>query len=238
MKQNRISGIFYLALLSAVLSLSIAGVAEARKFHRHDAGFGQIQVESGQFDYYLLALSWSPEFCGSPAGARAGTRLQCSARLGFVVHGLWPQLNHKPYPHDCGAEADIPADVAEIAWRSNPPMPPGDMGLLRHEWSKHGTCSGLGMGQYFSAVKASAEKVKIPEKFIAPQTAINLQAQEVVEAFAAANPGLQSGMINVDSDRQGNISAIQICFTKQLVFQSCPDGRRSEGGKLLPVVKP
>ena len=238
MKQNRKPGIFYLALLSAVLLLSIAGVAEARKSHRHNADIGGLLVDSSQFDYFLLALSWSPEFCDSPQGAQAGKRVQCSSRLGFVVHGLWPQLIHKPYPHDCGAEAEVPADVAETVWRANPPMPPGDMGLLRHEWSKHGTCSGLSMAQYFSAVKASAEKVKIPEKFKAPQTAINLQAQEVVDAFAAENPGLQAGMINVDSDRQGNISAVQICFSKQLVFQPCPDGRRLKGGTLLPVIKP
>jgi ribonuclease T2 len=46
---------------------------------------------SGKFDYYVLALSWSPTYCASRAGRR--DRQQCGTGRGyaFVVHGLWPQ---------------------------------------------------------------------------------------------------------------------------------------------------
>src|SRR5580692_7150493 len=43
--------------------------------------------QPGAFDYYVLALSWSPEFCHSHP-----TKPECVwGKFGFVVHGLWPQ---------------------------------------------------------------------------------------------------------------------------------------------------
>ena len=45
------------------------------------------QSEPGNFDYYVLSLSWSPSFCESPAGAASPQ--QCGRRpYSFVVHGL------------------------------------------------------------------------------------------------------------------------------------------------------
>jgi ribonuclease T2 len=52
----------------------------------------------GQFDFYVLALSWSPGFCEN-SGSRSR---QCDSGrgLGFVTHGLWPQ-NEQGYPSFC-----------------------------------------------------------------------------------------------------------------------------------------
>jgi ribonuclease T2 len=47
----------------------------------------------GQFDFYVLNLSWSPEFCnGHPSAA------ECSQHRAFTLHGLWPQNNNGTYP--------------------------------------------------------------------------------------------------------------------------------------------
>ncbi len=56
--------------------------------------------ESGKFDYFALALSWSPTYCATPAGEN--DRSQCSPgrRFAFVVHGLWPQ-HEKGWPEYC-----------------------------------------------------------------------------------------------------------------------------------------
>ncbi|MCC2111314.1 MAG: hypothetical protein KDJ16_04705, partial [Hyphomicrobiales bacterium] len=47
----------------------------------------------GDFDYYVLSLSWSPSYCEAEGDPREP---QCrkerpSRRYAFVVHGLWPQ---------------------------------------------------------------------------------------------------------------------------------------------------
>ena len=50
------------------------------------------------FDYYVLSLSWSPEYCASEARPKDP---QCVRPYAFVVHGLWPQYE-RGWPKDCG----------------------------------------------------------------------------------------------------------------------------------------
>ena len=58
------------------------------------------QNEPGKFDFYVLALSWSPSFC-EQAGERKRAQQQCGERpFSFVVHGLWPQYE-KGFPEFC-----------------------------------------------------------------------------------------------------------------------------------------
>src|SRR5215469_4679314 len=60
------------------------------------------QNTPGQFDFYILSLSWSPSFCAGAAerGAR-NANVQCGPRpYSFVVHGLWPQYD-KGFPEYC-----------------------------------------------------------------------------------------------------------------------------------------
>ena len=53
------------------------------------------QNAPGEFDFYVLSLSWSPSFCEAASErGRSGRSqdVQCGGRpFSFVVHGLWPQ---------------------------------------------------------------------------------------------------------------------------------------------------
>src|SRR3546814_1587903 len=49
----------------------------------------------GDFDFYMLAFSWSPAFCATDAGARSPGQCRDNA-FGWVVHGLWPQYAKGP----------------------------------------------------------------------------------------------------------------------------------------------
>src|SRR5664279_6001869 len=76
-----------LALSLAVLSLPVLGAGTASAQDRR-------QNAPGEFDFYVLSLSWSPSFCEQASergnGGRSGA--QCGGRpFSFVVHGLWPQ---------------------------------------------------------------------------------------------------------------------------------------------------
>ena len=67
--------------------------------------------EPGVFDYYVLSLSWSPEFCYSHPG-----KPECqSGHHGFVVHGLWPQFADG-YPENCSNAPGLahPQEMADI----------------------------------------------------------------------------------------------------------------------------
>src|SRR5215208_1658876 len=114
-------------------------------------------------DHYVLALSWSPSFCAA-SGAESESR-QCgrSASYAFVVHGLWPQYS-RGWPAYCPAqERWIPEKIISAML----PLMPSKR-LVIHEWRKHGTCSGLSVGDYFGLVQRLFAKLTIPERYRSP----------------------------------------------------------------------
>ena len=119
--------------------------------------FGPSASASGEFDFYVLALSWSPGFCELSGGGRS----QCEpgARLGFVVHGLWPQYEHG-FPSNCGGSPTVSRMALDRAKGVYP-----DDGLARYEWRKHGTCTGLSPGDYFAFRRQSEKPCDDPAEF-------------------------------------------------------------------------
>src|SRR5262245_33662096 len=50
--------------------------------------------EPGAFDYYVLALSWSPTYCADGGEERNDPQCTLGQKgrpYAFVLHGLWPQ---------------------------------------------------------------------------------------------------------------------------------------------------
>jgi ribonuclease T2 len=86
----------------AALLLALAGVTGTASAQ------DRRQNEPGKFDYYVLALSWSPSFCAANAErapARSKPDPQCGPRpYSFVVHGLWPQYE-RGFPEFCQVPA-------------------------------------------------------------------------------------------------------------------------------------
>jgi ribonuclease T2 len=176
----------------------------------------------GDFDFYVLALSWSPGFCATPAGARAPEQCAAGTNLGFVVHGLWPQYE-RGSPQNCGLGARSPTRQQIEATHGLYP----DDGLARHEWRIHGTCTGLGPAEYFSAVRQARQAIVIPAAFTAPKAEQSLATADVARAFIEANPKLRLGAMAVTC-RSGSLQEVRICFSKDLrQFRNCPSVSRS-----------
>ena len=55
---------------------------------------------AGVFDYYVMALSWSPNWCATEGDAKGSE--QCDSRhdYGWTLHGLWPQFR-QGWPSYC-----------------------------------------------------------------------------------------------------------------------------------------
>jgi ribonuclease T2 len=193
--------------LAAALFALVAGVLPAKT---------QQYGEPGQFDFYVLALSWSPSYCDS-AGNRADPA-QCRAQkpLSFIVHGLWPQYD-KGFPSDCAYNA--PRVTEQTIRELRDVMP--SRGLVIHQWRKHGTCSGLSPDQYFALVRKAFERIKIPPQFAQPAQWQSISPPEVENAFRVSNPGLEGDMIAVTCDRR-NLREVRICLSKDLQFRACP----------------
>jgi ribonuclease T2 len=127
---------------------------------------------AAQQDSHVLAMTWQPGFC-----ATHGSKPECQAladneyaQQNLTLHGLWPNkrscgenygfCSHVKEAKDMcdmpkieGLEGEVLADLERV-------MPASRFGscLERHEWWKHGTCSGLSVGDYFSLARALVDK--------------------------------------------------------------------------------
>jgi ribonuclease T2 len=176
----------------------------------------------GAFDYYILALSWSPTFCAFEGGRRAEEQCEPGRRLGFVVHGLWPELERGRLG-DC---RDLSRPPSRMALEEARGVFPSE-GLARHEWRVHGACTGKSPADYFADVRRAREGVRIPEAFRNPDRERTASPREVERAFTGANPGLRADMMSVTC-RRGQLQEVRICLERDLRgFRSCP---RQRGG--------
>ena len=175
----------------------------------------------GEFDLYVLALSWSPNFCETTGDARGSPQCGGGRKLGFVVHGLWPQYE-RGYPTGCAGGRNAPRSAIDETGDLYP-----DPGLARHEWRTHGTCSGLSPAAYFRAVRTAREKVTVPPPLAELGRDGATTAQSVERAFAAVNPGLRADMMAVTCQR-GALQEVRICMDRDLRgFRPCPEVDRS-----------
>ena len=161
------------------------------------------------FDYYLLNLSWSPEFCYSHPSAA-----ECAAHPSFVLHGLWPQNNDGTYPESCST-APGPADPHQYI-----DIYP-DQGLLQHEWQTHGSCSGLSADAFFQTARSAVRSINIPPTLSSLTAQTSLPPDQIVSLFTSANPSIPSESFVV-SCGHNYLTAIEVCFDKRLHPIACP----------------
>jgi ribonuclease T2 len=150
----------------------------------------------GEFDYFMLSLSWSP---------------------GFMVHGLWPQYE-RGWPQYCDVHLPVPDEVvtgiADL-------MPARE--LVYHEWSAHGTCSGLDPAHFFALVRGARASIVIPPPLLHPNAAIEQSPGAVAEAFLRANPRLPATAVLVTCTTQGTprLREVRICLSRDLAPRPC-----------------
>jgi ribonuclease T2 len=173
---------------------------------------------AGTFDFYVLALSWSPGFCETSSTARADKQCADGTGLGFVTHGLWPQ-SEVGYPSFCDPPGRfVPRAVLEEFGDLFP-----DQHLARYQWRKHGTCTGESPSGYFRKVQAARERVRIPDRLARQGTGSRVMPIEIERAFAEANPGLRPEMMSISCGRRV-FQEIRICMDRDLRnFRQCPE---------------
>jgi ribonuclease T2 len=205
--------LFARLLLVAMLGVVAAGTASAQD---------RRQNTPGEFDFYVLSLSWSPSFCeeASERGSEQRSQAQCGGRpFSFVVHGLWPQYEHG-FPEYCDRNSYLDRDIM-TSMLDLMPAP----GLIFNEWKKHGTCAGLGPRPYFETIRKARAAVKIPPEFLNLSDPKTVTPSEVEEAFIKVNPGLSDAAISVTCNRT-RLSEVRICMSKDLQFRACEELER------------
>jgi len=182
---------------------------------------GPKRGQAGDFDYYVLALSWSPDHC---ATSKRPDELQCrDNRFGFVAHGLWPQYRKghgRPvdggWPQYCAPTKPPPADLQRQHLCRMP-----SSRLIACQWAKHGSCGDFGDGvagarRYLEAIAQAMDRIALPA--LKPGS---MRVGDLVEAMRQANPGLQAGQVAVLL-RDGHLQELRICLTRDLAhFAAC-----------------
>jgi ribonuclease T2 len=195
------------ALLLCVVT--IAELAPAQSRRERSAG------TPGDFSYYLLVLSYAPDFCAEPGGNKDPRECGSGRRLGFIVHGLWPQGDTWRGPEDCGgspvSQAIIQATLNYI------PIP----GLIQHEWTTHGTCSGLSAADFFAALRKARDSINVPADLNQPPQQLQLSPAQVESKFAAANPNFPPAAFRTSCYRDGELQEVRVCLNKDLSPRAC-----------------
>jgi ribonuclease T2 len=169
----------------------------------------------GRFDYYAVALSWSPSYC---ATNRDPDQCDAGRKLGFVLHGLWPQFE-AGYPEECSRE-QLPGAVRGRYAAIYPSEK-----LIGHEWKKHGTCSGLDPAAYFALSSRLKDQVVIPRQFHQPAQPVRVSGSEFVQAFRSVNPGMARDSVLPFCSGGGRfLREIHACFDKGGQSRSCSSG--------------
>lgn len=170
---------------------------------------------AGEFDYYVLSLSWSPTWCAIEGDARRSPQCDASRDHGWVLHGLWPQY-HRGYPSHCRTAERNPsramtAEMADIM---------GTSGLAWYQWKKHGTCTGLSAPAYYALSREAYGAINRPDVFRKLTKPVTLPARVVEEAFLKANPGWERDMLTITC-RDGRIQEARLCLSKDLTPVPC-----------------
>jgi ribonuclease T2 len=200
----------FLSLAAASLAVCLCSVVHAWARHRSHAS----DDTPGEFAYYLLSLSWSPAYCLSSPGAA-----ECNGprRFGFIVHGLWPQYE-RGWPEYCDVRGAVPDEVAQGISDLMPAR-----GLVYHEWSAHGTCSGLKPAEFFALVRRAASSVAIPREFENPTRAMEEPPAAIAAAFQHANPRFPALSIVVTCTGQSAppLREVHVCLDRELAPRAC-----------------
>ncbi|MCU0227945.1 MAG: ribonuclease T2 [Bryobacterales bacterium] len=188
-------------------------------------------ASTANFDYYVLALSWSPQHCATPAGNRDRTQCAGPRSYGFIVHGLWPQFE-RGFPQDCGGSA---APSRQLLSRMMDIMP--SEGLIRHEWRKHGTCSGLSPEDYFAVTRRAFEAFRTPAGYGTPSTTLNVKPSVYKQALLDANPALGAQHVAVICSGRF-LQEVRVCLDKNLNPRPCGGGVRDRCNVPEMIVRP
>ncbi len=171
--------------------------------------------KSGDFDYYVLSLSWSPNWCDLEGRAKNSDQCRPDKGFGWVLHGLWPQYE-TGWPSYCPTAQRPPSRARTRAMADIM----GTAGLAWYQWKKHGTCSGLTADEYFAAARRAFDAVSRPAVFRKLDKPVKLPASIVEEAFLRANPTWDKDMLTITC-KAGRIQEARLCLSKDLQPRIC-----------------
>ncbi len=170
---------------------------------------------AGDFDYYVMSLSWTPSWCALEGDDRSSPQCDRDQGFGFTLHGLWPQYEDG-WPAFCRTVESDPSRsdtnaMADIM---------GTSGLAWYQWKKHGRCSGLSSDDYYALAREAYETIIHPPVFFKLPRQLDVDPNVVERAFLEFNPQFHPDGLTVTC-KGGLIQEVRICLTKGLEPRIC-----------------
>jgi ribonuclease T2 len=223
MPMTTLSRVFTAALAACLL----LAPAEAKSRKKKKA------AAAPQFSYYMLVLSYAPDFCAQPQGNKDPRECGAGRHIGFIVHGLWPQGETSRGPEKCGHVSPVSQAILQATLKYIPTE-----SLIQHEWTAHGSCTGLSAADYFAALRKARDSVTLPADLDQPPQNVQLSPLQVESEIAAANPSFPKTAFRTSCYRDTELQEVRICLNKDLSPRACSASAGEctlPGVTLLPV---
>jgi ribonuclease T2 len=216
----------HVAMAALFCLLSIVSTSQAKHSQaKHN--------KPGDFDFYLLTLSFAPSFCSLSAANRSKDECRELTEQNFeatplTIHGLWPNRAHvsvKNQPADC-AHAQL--QLSDAVQTNLARYMPGGPDLEKHEWDKHGTCSGLSPDDYFSTAVGLAKQMNDVVGGVMRDNGMlggQVNVRQLVDGVAAKDQALAASMVvtcmqsQADRGQKRDSVVEEIRFTLSKDFQ-------------------
>jgi ribonuclease T2 len=220
-----------IAIVLAACAASTLDAKSGSKSSSHHSGHkGPSQSgDKGVFDYYVMALSWSPSYCESHPDEEE----QCGHKgYGFVLHGLWPQYDGGGGPQNCATTDEVDKKTASRALAFMP-----SRSLVNHEWRAHGACAGMSPEDYFALADRAFAALHVPPELSAPQKPVETTLDALRASFRRANPALTDDMMSLHCSR-GELVEVRVCLDKDATLQTCGSRMQTRCPATAPITLP
>jgi ribonuclease T2 len=230
-------------LLGVKVTISLLSILPYNVFARHSLRTAKVIEDQPAFDFYVLSMSFQPEFCHQHRNEHFPG---CEHPLDFwrgslTLHGLWPEDDDGSWPSSCTNEKFDPKTVDDLGpdrfYRLWPNVKATDDGNSRysfweHEWTKHGTCTGLTQDEYFdTALKHFLPTPKIVRENYGGRSSVT--RDQLLEAYridSDQNSDALGDVVLVCSGRK-YLSEVRVCVAKG------NDGSGTRRIKCIPEVE-
>lgn len=158
-------------------------------------------IYKNNLGYYLLAFDWIPGFCKSIPDSN---KPECYApdnywKNNLTLHGLWPDYNNGNIKLNCPNNdfsgkyiEEIGMDVMRKYWpnvKLNTRSKKYN-NFYKHEWQKHGSCTGLDEESYFKAAINTIKKYNTP-RIISDNVGKIISTDDVRNSFSGKKVALR-----------------------------------------------
>jgi ribonuclease T2 len=119
-----------------------------------------MNIRDENFDLYIMSMSYQPEFCFQNRHEMwpGCTKPEDYWKTHLTIHGMWPEYSNGKWPEYCSHKTFDKHVIEPLLpklshyWpnvKATNPNSTNYYNFWQHEWSKHGTCSGLDAKTYF-----------------------------------------------------------------------------------------